>query len=404
MGIALLALNLRPGIIVISAVLPDLQHDLSMSSATAGVLGAAPPLAFGVFGALAPRAAKAVGLERLVWLCLVLIALTGAARVLSQDAVLFVALSTVAYAGMGVGNVLLPALVKKYFPHAIARVSSAYILTVSIGATLPAFSAVPLARLGGWPLALTVWAAVALLAAGPWIAVSRRNASDGTSAELLLSGSSHLPVGALLRSRLAWGLATIFGTNSLNAYAMFAWLPSILVDAGMSEASAGVHLGLFASVALPIALVVPWLTVRLRNSLPMVVFFATAWGVGYAGLLVAPTSATALWVIALGLGPGTFPLVLTLVGLRTASHEAAAALAGFTQGIGYVIAALGPFVVGLLNDLQDGWSGALTFLLSGLVLQVLAGVVVARAKNLEDELRPPPRGALEPVSECAGDS
>jgi CP family cyanate transporter-like MFS transporter len=104
-------------------------------------------------------------------------------------------------------------------------------------------------------------------------------------------------------------------------------------------------------------------------------------------------------VIALGLGPGTFPLVLTLVGLRTATHEAAAALAGFTQGIGYVIAALGPFVVGLLNDLQDSWSGALTFLLSGLVLQVIAGVVVGRTKNLEDELSRARRGAAEPASE-----
>lgn len=397
---ALLALNLRPSIIVISAVLPDLQHDLDMSSATAGVLGAAPPLAFAVFGALAPRVAKAVGLERLVWLCLLLIALCGAGRVLSPGAETFVVLSTVAYGAMGVGNVLLPALVKKYFPHAIGRVSSAYILTVSLGATFPAFSAVPLAQLGGWQLSLTVWASVALLAAGPWIAVSRRTPEDGPPTEVLLGGS-HLPVRALLRSRLAWGLAMIFGTNSMNAYAMFAWLPSILTDSGMSKAAAGAHLGLFASVAIPIALVVPWLTVRLRNPFPMVAFFAAGWAVGYVGLLAAPTSATALWVTALGLGPGTFPLVLTMVALRSATHETAATLAGCTQGIGYGVAALGPLVVGVLHDVHGGWTEALTFLLSGLVLQVLAGVVVARAGTLEEELGLPTRvaaGRLPPPS------
>lgn len=383
-GIALLALNLRPGIIVISAVLPGLQDDLAMSSATAGLLGAAPPLAFGVFGALTPRVARAIGLERLVWSCLLLIGTCGAARVLVDDAALFVALSTAAYAGMGIGNVLLPALVKKYFPHAIARMTAAYILTVSIGATLPAFSAVPLAGLGGWQVPLAVWAAVALLAAGPWIAVSRRSNPDDASADVLRT-SPVVPVRVLLRSRLAWGLAVIFGTNSLNAYAMFAWLPSILTDAGMTEAAAGFHLGIFAAVALPIALVVPWLAVRFRNPLPAVLFFAGAWALGYVGLLLAPTTATVLWVVALGLGPGTFPLVLTLVGLRTATPDSAAALAGFTQGIGYAVAALGPFVVGVLNDLQGGWTGALVFLLAGLVLQVLAGVVIARAGNLEDE-------------------
>ena len=385
-AVVLLAVNLRPGLVIISPLLPQLQRDLEMSSATAGLLGAAPPLAFAVSGALTPRAVKAVGLERLSWLALVLIAVCGAARVVSPGAFVFVALSALAYAAMGVGNVVLPALVKRYYPRRIGVVSSTYILMISVGTAVPALSAVPLADLAGWEMSLVAWAGTALLAVWPWIIVDRRTGDRGVPAAPLVAGSGYVPVVALVRSRLAWGLVGVFGINSLNAYAMFTWLPTILTDAGLPAVAAGAYLALFAFIAIPIALVVPWLTIRLRNPLPLVVVFAAGYAIGYAGLLLAPTTATAVWVSAAGLGPGAFPLILTLVNLRSATVGGAAALAGFTQGLGYGIAGLGPFVVGVLRDLQGGWGGAFAFLLSGLVVQLACGVAVARARTLEEEL------------------
>lgn len=385
-AVVLMAVNLRPGLVIISPLLPQLQRDLEMSSATAGLLGAAPPLAFAVAGALTPRAVKAVGLERLSWLALMLIGVCGAARVVSPGAFGFVALSTATYAAMGVGNVLLPAHVKRYFPHRIGAVSATYILMISVGTAIPALSAVPLADLGGWEMSLGAWAGTALLAVGPWIIADRRTPERAASAAPLVAGSRYLPVVALVRSRLAWGLVGVFGINSLNAYAMFTWLPTILTDAGLSAAAAGAYLALFAFIAIPIALVVPWLTIRLRNPFPLIVVFAAGYAIGYAGLLLAPTTATAVWVSAAGLGPGAFPLILTLVNLRSATVEGTAALAGFTQGLGYAIAGLGPFVVGVLRDLQGGWGGAFAFLLCGLVIQVACGVTVARAHTLEEEL------------------
>lgn len=385
-AVVLLAVNLRPGLVIISPLLPQLQRDLEMSSAAAGLLGAAPPLAFAVLGALTPRAAKALGLERLAWLALVIIAVCGAARVVSPSPALFIALSGLAYGAMGVGNVLLPALVKRYFPHRIGAVSSLYILMISVGTAVPALSAVPLADLGGWEMSLTAWAATGLLAVWPWVVVDRRTGAREASAPALVPETRYLPVVALVRSRLAWGLVGVFGINSLNAYAMFTWLPSILTDAGIPALAAGAYLALFAFIAIPIALVVPWLTVRLRNPLPLVGVFAAAYAVGYVGLLLAPTTATAVWVSAAGLGPGAFPLILTLVNLRAATVGGAAALAGFTQGLGYAIAGLGPLLVGVLRDVQGGWTGAFAFLLCGLVIQVGCGVVVARARTLEEEL------------------
>lgn len=388
-AVVLLAVNLRPGLVIISPLLPQLQRDLEMSSATAGLLGAAPPLAFAVSGALTPRAVKSIGLERLSSLVLVLIGVLGAARVASPGAVAFVVLSALAYAAMGVGNVLLPALVKKHFPHRIGAVSSTYILMISVGTAVPALSAVPLADLGGWEMSLGAWAATALAAVWPWIIVDRRTEQRAVLAAPFVAGPGYLPVVALVRSRLAWSLVGVFGINSLNAYAMFTWLPTILTDAGLPAASAGAYLALFAFIAIPIALVVPWLTVRSPNPVPLVVVFAAGYAIGYAGLLLAPTTGTAVWVSAAGLGPGAFPLILTLVNLRTASVGGAAALAGFTQGLGYAIAGLGPFVVGVLRGVQGGWRGAFAFLLGTLAIQLACAIAVARARTLEEELGVP---------------
>jgi CP family cyanate transporter-like MFS transporter len=172
---------------------------------------------------------------------------------------------------------------------------------------------------------------------------------------------------------------------------MFTWLPTVLTDAGLGDAVAGAYLSLFAFVAIPIALVVPWLTVRLRRPVLLVFVFAAAYAVGYVGLLVAPTTATAVWVVAAGLGPGAFPLILTLVNIRTSTVSGAAALAGCTQGLGYGVAGLGPFVVGVLRDAFGSWRAPFTFLLAGLALQVVSGIVVSRARTLEEELAAPRR-------------
>jgi CP family cyanate transporter-like MFS transporter len=345
-----------------------------------------PPLAFAIFGALTPGMAKRLGLERLAWLAMLLTAVSGTGRVLAENAALFVLLSSLAYAGMGIGNVALSALVRRHFPDRIGVVSSGYVLLVSVGTAIPAFTAVPIADLAGWRMSTAVWALVALAAVVPWLVVDRTGARRDRIVDEEPVGR-YIPVVALIRSRLAWGLVGVFGINSLNAYAMFAWLPTILTESGVSAYASGVYLTLFALIAIPAALVVPWLAVRVSNPMPLVVLFASCYALGYVGLLVAPTTATPVWVIAAGFGPGAFPLTLTLINLRSETVSGAAALAGFTQGLGYAIAGLGPFVVGVLREIQGGWEAPLAFLLGGLVIQVMAGVAVVRGGTIEEQLQ-----------------
>jgi CP family cyanate transporter-like MFS transporter len=385
LAIALLAANLRPSLIVIAPLLPSIRADLSMTPGLAGLLGAAPPLAFAVFGWLTPALGRLAGYERAAWGAMLVTATAQLTRLLTDDAIVFVALSFAAYAAMGVGNVLLPPLVKLHFPDRIGLVSALYIMLVSVGTALPAFLAVPVADAADWRLSAGVWGVFALTAVYPWLVIRRPPTGD-EDPEPAGTGPDRQSIWALLETPLGWGLVVVFGINSLNAYAMMTWLPTILVESGVSTTLSGIYLSVFAFVAIPLAFLVPWLATRVRSATPLVVTFAACYAAGYTGLLLSPTTATPVWVLLAGAGPGAFPLVLTLVNLRSSTVGGAAALSGFTQGLGYLLAGLGPLVMGLLRETTEGWDVPLMFLIGGLTLQLAAGYLVSRPGSIEVQL------------------
>lgn len=389
-GVVLLALNLRPAVTATSPLLADLRADLGMSTTGAGLLGTVPTLAFAVFGALAPWAARRVGLERLAWMAMLATTAGQLLRVTAPGTTTFLLWSLVALGGMGVGNVVLPPLVKRHFPGRVGAVTGLYVFLLAAGTALPPLLAVPVADDAGWRLSVGWWAVVSLAAAVPWVVAGRHaRREEGPEQE---EGPAHLPAGALVRSPVAWGLAGLLGMTSLNTYAVLAWLPTLLVEAGLSEGRAGAMLSLFAAVGMPMSLLVPWLAFRMRTPFPLLVAFLACFAAGYLGLLLVPATATPLWVVALGLGPGAFPMSLALVNLRSRTTQGSAALSGFAQGVGYSVAGAGPLVVGWLRDATGGWGPAFAFLGASLAVQVAAGWVVCRPRMVEDDVgaRPVP--------------
>ena len=189
-----------------------------------------------------------------------------------------------------------------------------------------------------------------------------------------------------LRSPLAWALAIVFTVAGFNAYALFAWLPSMLHDiAGTSPAEAGALLSLYAAMGLPAGLIVPIVAARYGRVRLLVGIGVGSFVAGYLGLLLAPTAATWLWVALAGIGPLFFPLALVLINLRSRTHSGAVALSGFVQSAGYLIVAIGPLAVGVLHDATDGWTWPLVLLLASVVPAAIAGAVVARPRYFEDE-------------------
>ncbi|MCG5219781.1 MFS transporter [Streptosporangium sp. KLBMP 9127] len=380
LGIVLAALNLRTAVTSVGPVLDQISTALGLTGVTTGLLTTLPVLCFATVGVVTPALSRRVGEHRLLLLALVTLGVGMLTRSLVDSAAVFLLSSAVALSGGAVGNVLIPTLIKRHFPRRTGVMTTVYTTALAMGTMLAAAATVPIERAtdGNWHVALGVWAALAAVAALPWLVLLRSEPARDT-------GAAALGPRALVRSRLAWSVAAYFGTQSMVAYVMFGWLPQMLLDKGYTAGQAGVFLAVFTALGIPVAIVVPMVTSRFADQRPVVAAFVACYVVGFAGLWLAPDATALVWVIVVGLGMGSFPLALTLLALRTRTPEATAALSAFGQSAGYLIAGAGPLLVGLLYGATGGWTLPVLLLFAVVTVQLATGWYAGRDRYLEDE-------------------
>ncbi|PBC41718.1 MFS transporter [Rhodococcus sp. ACPA4] len=382
-AIAMSALVLRLAVTSFSPLASQIQDEFGFSGSVVGVFGMVPTAMFAVFGLLTPALAKRLGLERTALLAMIMAAVGMLLRAMMSQTWSLLALSALALAGMGIGNVVIPPLVKRYFSDRLATMSSVYIVAVQVGTIVPAFVAVPVADAFGWRFSIGWWAAFGFAAAVPWLITLAR--SRKAEAETVVAPAVDASRrGQVWRSPVAWGMAGMFGMTSLITYSMFTWIPSILADAGASDAFGGTMVGVFSVMGLVAAFGAPTLCARIANPFPVVIVCAACYLIGFAGLYFAPMAAPIVWVVVLGLGPSTFPMALTLINLRTRSHVGSSALSGFTQGIGYTVACLGPLLFGVFHDATDGYAAPFGLLVVAVVVVLVGAYQACKPRMLED--------------------
>lgn len=404
-ALILSAFTLRAAVTSVSPLFPRIGDDLGFGAGAIGLLGMLPTAMFALFGVLTPVIATRLGLERTA---LAAAALTGVgifARAFAPGLGSLALLSAVALAGMGIGNVVIPPLVKRYFSDRLAMMSTVYICLLQLGTIVPSLTAVPVADAVGWRWSLAMWGVAAVAAVVPWTAIvlTRRtrpaapavrgaeSPAQDAAVEAELDGPltepSAQPVAPpvpVWRTSLGWGMAGMFAMTSMVTYSMLTWLPSLLVEAGISEGAAGASLGVFAAVGLAGSLLAPSFTSRMVDPYPIVIGCAVCYLAGFAGLLWAPATGTVLWLILVGAGPTTFPMSLTLINLRTRTAVGSASLSGFTQGVGYTIACAGPILFGVLHENTGGWEWSFAFLTCGIAVLLVAAKAACRPRVLED--------------------
>ncbi|MDT0116823.1 MFS transporter [Microbacterium sp. PRF11] len=380
-AVVLLALTLRIAVASLSPLLTVIGRDFEVPAAVVGLIGMAPPVAFALSGMVTPAIERRLSLERTVLIAAVVGATMLSLRAAAADAWSLLAATAGIFAAVGVGNVLLPTVVKKYFPERIGLMTTVYSTTMAVATFTPPLVAVPLADAVGWRGSFVTWAVVALAAVVPWIALSLRARASSADA---VDEPRTAVLSRIVRVPQTWALVVTFGVNSAVAYAMFAWLPPLLIEvAGVDAAEAGGLLALFSFMGLPVSLLVPLLVARLGRTTPFYVVAVVGGLTGVVGLLVAPAAATVLWVVLIGIPPLMFPLALTLFGLRTRSHETAVALSGFVQSVGYGFAALMPLAIGVTHETTGGWTVGLCVLGGALLLVVPAAVIMTRRESVE---------------------
>lgn len=391
LAIVLTALNLRPAITSLGALLEEVRDGLGMSGSVAGLLTSVPPLCFAVFGVTAPRLARRFGPGAVV--CAGMAAITAGllVRPYAGGTPGFLAASALALMGIAVSNVLMPVIVKRWFPDRVGSMTGLYSMALALGTATAAAVTVPMTEaLGGsWRTGLTVWAALGVAAVLPWIPFVRDRGTPSAPAVRHEHAHEHArgdaPRLRITRSRTAWALAVYFGLQATGAYITMGWMAQIFRDSGVPAGTAGLLLAVTMVMGVPLAFVIPRLATRLPHQGPIVLALGACGLAGYAGLYFAPAGGAWVWAVLLGISNCSFPLALTMVGMRARTSAGVAQLSGFAQSTGYLISIPGPLLVGVLYQHSGGWGLPVALMAALMVPQMAVGLLAGRDRTVEDE-------------------
>ncbi|KPC65495.1 CynX/NimT family MFS transporter [Streptomyces chattanoogensis] len=383
-GIVLAALNMRAALAGVSPLLSEIGAHFHLAAAASSLVTTIPLIFMGLGSLAAPKLARRWGTEAVLCGALVLLCGGIVLRIAPPVVALFAGCAVVG-ASIALLNVLMPGLIKRDFPERAASMTALYSTAMILGATVSAASAVPLENaLGSWRGSLVSWSLLAAVAAVVWIpqaVIARRGTGTGaaTPAHTVENGPK------LSRSPLAWQVTLFMGSQSLVAYVVIAWMPTIFTDHGMGKSEAGLVFAFSTLVQMVGSFVVPMLAGRMRRQRLLGVGVSALMACGVAGLLVAPVAGAWLWAAILGTGQGgALGLALTMMVLRSGDAHTAARLSGMAQTGGYLLAAAGPLALGGVHQATGDWTVPLLLLLGVCAGLALLGMGAGRDRRIGD--------------------
>ena len=411
-AVTVTAVNLRPAVTSIGPVLQELRRGLGMSGTVAGLLASVPPLCFSLFGVGAPRLERQFGRGRVVLAGMCALTTGLALRPLARNTASFLAASVLSLAGLAVVNVVMPVVVKHYFPNRVGFMTGIYAMGISLGTTIGAAATAPISNaLGGdWRLALWAWALPAALTIPCWLPFLRDRAaqpparSAARSRRVVHAGISMPRTDGpspwrLTHSRTAWAMAIFFGLQVSEVFCSMGFLAQIFRDHGVSSDAAGLLLAVAMAIGVPVSLVLPAIVGRMRSQGMLVVGLVVFGLAGFVGLWIAPAALPWVWAFLIGVASTSFPLTLIMIGLRARTESGVAQLSAFVQGVGYLLAVPGPILVGFLRQVTGGWTVPIAFMAALLIPQTISGLLAGRSRVIEDEIDP---SALRPSKAIGG--
>ena len=379
-GILLISANLRAPLTSVGSLVPVIRDSLGVSNSVIGTITTVPLLAFALISPLAPKLAYRFGLERTLFFSMIILLIGTLLRSVTGVSTLFIGTAFIGIA-ISFGNVLIPGLVKMSFPLRVGAVTGLYAVVMNIFGALASGVSVPLANveLFGWQGALAIWGIITVIALFIWSPQIKQPTKLPVSEDNEEQKKTNM-----WGSFTAWQVTVFMGLQSLMFYTILTWLPDILQTSGYSESEAGWLLSLQLFAIIPMTFIVPIIAGKMENqkllgALTGIVFF-----LGVLGLMSSEWYIILLAVILLGIACGTgFSLSMMFFTLRTKNVFEAADLSGMAQSFGYLLAALGPVMIGVLQDVFHSWTMPFILLLIASVIIGLAGTLAGKKKVIE---------------------
>ena len=362
---------------VISTVTGELHSELGMSATAIGVLTSLPVLCFGLAAPGASALIARLGVERSILLSLigtligVLIRSTGGIPgALLGTLVMGLAIT--------IGNVVSPVIIGRDFRGRAATVTGGYTAALNVGSMITLSATGPLVTQFGWQLALASWAVLPVIAARVWVPLAHppQGGSGGRVRQHRCAPNPVRPIrspavtaeppaqsarlGTVLRRPTTWMLTFAFAGQAFAYYGLTAWLPTLLADEqGMTRDQAGAASSIFQVCALIGAFAAPVIINRFGGPLTAFLVNGALWSTLPLGLLFA-SDLWALWSALAGVAQGGgFVAVFTVVVWRARTLRENRQLSAIVQTGGYVVASLGPVILGGLHESTGGWDASL---------------------------------------------
>lgn len=390
-GVILVGANLRVPLTSVGALISFIRDDLAISNALAGFITTLPLLAFALISPFAPKIANRIGMEWTIMLSLVVLIIGIVIRSLSGIGFLFTGTLFIGLA-IAIGNVLIPGIVKMNFPLKIGLMTGIYAIFMNIFGALGSGLSVPIASIGnlGWQGALGVWGVLTIVSLLIWLPQLSKRRNQKTNVKTEKKEKSNL-----WRSPLAWKITIFMGGQSLTFYTLITWLPDILHSNGYNLNSAGWMVFLMQFALIPFTFIIPVIAEKMKNQVGLSVATGLLFMIGFAGLLQGSPALVPVWVILLGIAGGSaFSLSMMFFTLRTKDGKEAAELSGMAQSFGYLLAAVGPVLVGALQDITGGWTIPLFLLILLSVVLLIVGIASGREGQVTDGIELYPAKAV----------
>lgn len=377
LGIIMIATNLRAPITSVGPLVGTITNSLNLTGAQAGLITTLPLIAFAIISPIAPKLARKFGTETTILGALILIILGLSIRFLPSISTLFLG-TAILGCGIAVGNVLIPSIVKQEFQNQSGLVTGIYSVSMNLTGAIASGVSIPLIEKLGWTWnqAFSLWIILAALALLAWLP-QLKNKKAIPDVNVVDTNNS------IWHSSLAWSVSLFMGIQSFIFYVLVAWLPEMLISQGIPSSKSGGMLSLLQLTLLPTTFIIPIIAEKRPNQKSLVVISFTLFTLGISGLMFSSLAVISLSIIAIGIAGGiAFSLSMMFFNLRTSTPKEAADLSGMAQSIGYILAAVGPFLFGLLHDLTNNWQSSLFLLIGMTIILLFVGLNAGSSKKV----------------------
>lgn len=377
LGIIVIATNLRAPLTSVGPLVSLIRDNIHISNTLAGLISTVPLLAFALLSPFVPKLGRKFGAELIILISLIFLTIGIALRSLTGAVNLYIGTAIIGFA-IAVCNVLLPSLIKREFPKQVGTMTGVYAISMNLCGAIASGISIPLAVGLGlkWQGALGIWGILSIVSIIFWLPQMKYRTKQTSVDSNKQVVNNHVNI---WRSPLAWQVTLFMGIQSTIFYVLIAWLPEILKHQGISSSQSGWFLSIMQLALLPFTFIVPIIAGRMSSQRSLVAITSTLLLIGTLGLIYGSPSMILLWIIILGIGGGfAFSLSMMFFSLRTVNAHQAAELSGMAQSIGYLLAAIGPALIGYLHDVTNSWTLPLFILVGASVLLFIFGLGASR--------------------------